>query len=152
MLELVSHLAFLFVSLWKTYTETCIHSSAFVWHNFVLLGNMKVIALTLIMKTWVQQHTHCCENGEHLWINPTPGKKITLRYDAIFHRRGKNAWSCLLSYLSTFVCCIVVHDRCVCTYGFVCVFVYACLGYTSAHLQSSNPVLTVMPQQLMRHR
>lgn len=77
------------------------------------------------------------------------GEKIALRYDAIFHRRGKNAWSCLLSYLSTFVCCIVVHDGCVCTYGFVCVFVYACLGYTSAHLQSSNPVLTVTPQQLM---
>lgn len=44
---------------------------------------------------------------------------------------------------------VVVHDGCVCTYGFVCVFVYACLGYTSAHLQSSNPVLTVTPQQLM---
>lgn len=57
----------------------------------------------------------------------------------------------LSSFLPLHICLLYSRSWrvCVCTYGFVCVFVYACLGYTSVHLQSSNPVLTVTPQQLM---
>lgn len=119
MLELVSHLAFLFVSLWKTYTETCIHSSAFVWHNFVLLGNMKVIALTLIMKMWVQQHTHCCENGEHLWINPTPGKN-SIKIRCNFSPHGEKCMK-LSSFLPLHICLLYSCSWRVCVHLWICV-------------------------------
>lgn len=50
-------------------------------------------------------------------------------------------------FLSTLTCFIVGHDWCVPMDLCVCLFMF--VWYTCVHLQSSNPVFTVTPQQLM---
>lgn len=83
---------------------------------------------------------------------------LTLSFFLIFlisNRKVNRRWALLYCcqgspvcpFLTTLTYFIAGHYWCLSLY--LCAFVYACVVYMCAHLQSSNPVFTVMPEQLM---